>query len=279
MAPSSRHPILPDGRPLVVAHRGASHAVAEHTLSAYVAAIDSGADALECDVRMTSDGQLICLHDRRIDRTSNGHGVVSTLELARLREMDFSSWHEVRNGDGPPDPEAHEAPQGVLTLAELLELVNSTDRPLTLLIETKHPTRYAGLVEKELVRMLADFGMAGTRGQRLGQAVVMSFAKPALRRVRLLAPELPLVLLMKRTLKPKRIDGSLPRGVRTAGPSLSLLRRDPDYVRRVHQRGNHVFVWTVDQPGDIDFVLDLGVDAVISNRPADVLEHLQRSKV
>ena len=65
----------------VVAHRGSSEDSPEHTLEAYKRAIAEGADALECDVRLTRDGHLVCVHDRRIDRTSTGRGVVSTLEL------------------------------------------------------------------------------------------------------------------------------------------------------------------------------------------------------
>ena len=68
----------------VVAHRGSSDDAPEHTLSAYKRAIEDGADALECDVRLTKDGHLVCVHDRRIDRTSNGRGIVSTLELAEF---------------------------------------------------------------------------------------------------------------------------------------------------------------------------------------------------
>ena len=65
---------LGDAHPQVVAHRGASHDHPEHTLGAYLRAIDAGADALECDVRMTADGHLVCVHDRRVDRTSSGRG-------------------------------------------------------------------------------------------------------------------------------------------------------------------------------------------------------------
>ena len=86
----------------VVAHRGASDEHAEHTLTAYTQAIDDGADALECDVRLTRDGVLICVHDRRVDRTSDGRGVVSTLELAELRDLDFGSWRD--NQDLLSDP-------------------------------------------------------------------------------------------------------------------------------------------------------------------------------
>ena len=57
-------------RPQVVAHRGASHDNAEHTLGAYVAALDDGADGLECDVRLTADGHLVCVHDRDLRRTA-----------------------------------------------------------------------------------------------------------------------------------------------------------------------------------------------------------------
>jgi glycerophosphoryl diester phosphodiesterase len=66
--------------------------VAEHTLTAYVAAIETGADGLECDVRMTRDGHLVCVHDRRVERTSNGTGTVSDHNLAELERMAFASW-------------------------------------------------------------------------------------------------------------------------------------------------------------------------------------------
>ncbi|HEX7739426.1 MAG TPA: glycerophosphodiester phosphodiesterase family protein, partial [Marmoricola sp.] len=58
-------------RPQVVAHRGSSAAVAEHTLGAYLKALDEGADALECDVRLTADGHLVCVHDRTLRRTAS----------------------------------------------------------------------------------------------------------------------------------------------------------------------------------------------------------------
>jgi glycerophosphoryl diester phosphodiesterase len=61
-------------RPSVVAHRGASDTSPEHTLTAYREAIEAGADGLECDVRLTADGHLVCVHDRRIERTSTGRG-------------------------------------------------------------------------------------------------------------------------------------------------------------------------------------------------------------
>jgi glycerophosphoryl diester phosphodiesterase len=265
----------------VIAHRGASYDVAEHTLPAYLAAIDEGADGLECDVRLTKDGHLVCVHDRTVNRTSNGQGIVSELELDALRRLDFSSWRDDLPGTadelipdspylagvvpermGPDD-------QQVLTLQTLLQVVREAVRPVRLLIETKHPTRYGGLVEKELVRVLDRFGWAWAGSP----VTVMSFAQVALRRVRLLAPELDLVMLMERESGYRR-NGSLPASVRIGGPGIKVLREDPSFVERLHNAGNRVYCWTVDRPEDVELVRHLGIDAIITNQPREVRRQL-----
>ena len=73
----------------MIAHRGSSKEHPEHTLAAYRKAIEQGADMLECDVRLTADGHLVCVHDRRIDRTSDGRGVVSAKTLTQSKRNDF----------------------------------------------------------------------------------------------------------------------------------------------------------------------------------------------
>jgi glycerophosphoryl diester phosphodiesterase len=78
-------------QPRVLAHRGSSESAPEHTLASYRAALAAGADGLECDVRLTRDAVPVCLHDRRVDRTSDGAGVLSTLELADLAGLDFAA--------------------------------------------------------------------------------------------------------------------------------------------------------------------------------------------
>lgn len=273
---------------MLVAHRGDSSSVAEHTLAAYQRAIEAGADGLECDVRLTRDGHLVCVHDRTVNRTSDGTGVVSELDLAGLERLDFSSWH----GDLPESADALLADNpylagvaadrvnpggGVLTLEMLLGLVHDADRPVRLLIETKHPTRYAGLVEKTLVDLLDRFGWAGRPGppehlrqppNRDNRVVVMSFAPTAVRRVRTLAPDIPTVLLLERLL-PHRRDGMLPAGVSIAGPGLRLLQADPDFVARAHRRGHPVYVWTVNEPADVQFARSLGVDTIITDHPRE----------
>jgi glycerophosphoryl diester phosphodiesterase len=244
-------------RPQVVAHRGASGVEAEHTLSAYRRAIDEGADALECDVRLTADGHLVCVHDRRVDRTSDGRGPVSTLELADLAELDFGSWkHPWRDLDEEA-PDRDPDSRRVLTLDTLLSTVAAAERPVWLAIETKHPTRYAGLVERRLVETLSQFDVA---------ARVMSFSWLSLRRVRESAPWLPTVFLMDRV--PLRFrHGGLPYGCKIAGYSVETVRTQPDQVRRTKELGHQVYVYTVNDPADVDRCLALEVDAIITDHP------------
>ncbi|WP_314176157.1 glycerophosphodiester phosphodiesterase [Streptomyces winkii] len=263
-------PDLPASRPVsVIAHRGASEAAPEHTLAAYRKAIEAGADALECDVRLTADGHLVCVHDRRVNRTSNGRGAVSALELADLAALDFGSWKKEGPDEDPyesPDQEASDR-TSVLTLERLLQLVADAPRPVGLAIETKHPSRWAGQVETRLLELLERYRSV------VPSVRVMSFSARSLHRIRAAAPYIPTVYLMQ-LLLPRHRDGRLPPGVAIAGPSLRILRAHPEYVQRAHRLGNEVHVWTVNDPEDVELCVRLGVDAVITNRPQEVLTQL-----
>ncbi len=244
----------------------------EHTLGAYLRAIELGADALECDVRLTADNHLVCVHDRRVNRTSNGKGPVSSLELAQLERLDWASWHTA-----PGDPEEPDRDNGrLLTLRRLLDTVRDSPRSVSVAIETKHPTRYAGQVERRLVQMLDDYGWSRGQDGAPPPVRVMSFSPVALKRVRRLAPQIPLVLLVERRLRHRYRDGALPRGVETVGLDVAIVRRHPRYVERLHAGGRLVHVWTVDRTADVELCVELGVDAIITNRPRHVLELLGR---
>lgn len=259
------------GRPQVVAHRGSSHVNPEHTLGAYVAALDEGADALECDVRLTADGHLICVHDRRVDRTANGRGIVSTMDLTQLDELDFGSWKNPWADLDDEAPEIDEERRRVLTLRRLMETAADYDRPVDLAIETKHPTRFGGLVERRLVELLDSFGWAGK-----GSPVrVMSFSWVALNRVKKLAPELEIVQLIDR-LYAWQLTRNLAEEDWIAGPRIGLLRENPRFADRLRRSGRRVHVWTVNTTEDVDLCVELGVEALITDRPGAALKHLVR---
>jgi glycerophosphoryl diester phosphodiesterase len=258
------------GRPQVVAHRGSSEAHPEHTLGAYVAALDEGADALECDVRLTADGHLVCVHDRRVDRTANARGVVSTMELGQLSELDFASWKNPWGELDEDAPEMDEESRRVLTLRRLLEAVTDYDRSVDLAIETKHPTRFGGFVEQRLVEDLAALGLAG----RDSPVRVMSFSWAAMNRVKRLAPELEVVLLMRRQYSWQVTKNLVTEGW-IAGPGITLLRQNPREARRLARSGRRVHVWTVNSVEDLDLCIELGVEAVITDKPIMALNHLE----
>lgn len=257
-------------RPEVVAHRGASESEAEHTLGAYLAALDEGAEGLECDVRLTADGHLVCVHDRSLRRTGASTGLVSTSDLADLAELDFATW---KNPWAELDDEAEEPDEDlgrVLTLRRLLETVADYDRRVEVAIETKHPTRYGGLVERRLVDLLRNFGWAGA-----GAPVrVMSFSFTALQRVERLAPEVQLVQLVERAGYWPMLRRAIGRDW-IMGPGISLVRDHPSLVGRMG-RDRAVHVWTVNNEADLARCIDLGVGAVITDRPGHVVDLLDR---
>lgn len=265
------------GRPWVVAHRGASSDIAEHTARAYEAAIEQGADAVECDVRLTRDGHLVCVHDSTLSRTSDGRGRVSVKTLGDLQDLDFSGWR-TDLPDSADDLVSEEAPESLPVLAfdDLLEIVVTAPRPLRLFVETKHPTRYGGLVEEQLVESLAAYDLESPSDASESPITVMSFATTAVRRVHALAPTLPTVQLYD-SVPPQRRDGSLPRGIDIVGVNIETVRKHPGYIAKVHRAGNRCYVWTVDDPADVTLALSLGVEGIISNRPAMVRAMLEAS--
>jgi glycerophosphoryl diester phosphodiesterase len=261
-------------RPLVFAHRGSSEAMPEHTLAAYLHALDEGADGLECDVRLTRDGHLVCVHDRRLDRTSNGRGRVSRKTLAELDVLNFGSWHPAvvaAATDDPPDPDSTR----LLTLDGLLAAVRASGRCVRLLVETKHPSRYGPDVERRLVDTLRRHGLAEPRAGDPVSATVMSFSALALRRVRTLAPGVPTVYLLE-IVPPGVGHGRLPFGARIGGPSIGLVRARPRIVTALRAAGHEAYVWTVNRDRDLELVLGLHVDGVITDRPRFVLDAVGR---
>ncbi len=259
------------GHPYVVAHRGASAARPEHTLAAYDLALKEGADGVECDVRLTRDGHLVCVHDRRLDRTSTGAGLVSTMTLAELRELEYGAWHDSWREDGT------HGDTSLLTLDALVSLVLDWRRPVKLFIETKHPVRYGSLVETKLLASLHRFGIAAPASADRSRAVVMSFSASAVWRIRRAAPLLPTVLL-GRTGRYLTSGAPTAIGATAVGPSLSTLKEYPQLADRAIAQGRAVYCWNVDNYEDIDFCRDVGVAWLATHHPGRTKAWLQGNR-
>ena len=233
--------------PLIWAHRGASEQAPPNTLAAFRLAAELGADGVELDVHLSRDGEVVVIHDDTVDRTTNGHGPVSELTLAELKALDAGSWF---------DPAF--AGERIPTLQEVIDAVGHR---LFLNIELKQTAllRATGL-EAEVVRLIED-------NQMTDRVIVSSFHPLALRRVKKLNPYIPTALL----------HGAGPIFIRRAwlAPLIPHEALHPHYsqvteryVQEAHRRGRRVNVWTADDPEEMRRLLRLGVDGIITNRPA-----------
>ncbi|MBD9698253.1 hypothetical protein IGS67_01930 [Flavimobilis sp. GY10621] len=134
-----------------IAHRGASATYPEHTRAAYVEALAQGADGLECDVQLTADGEVVLWHDAILDRTSDASGPLHALSLAELRALDVWSWRSTAAA-----PASHGAQDAqVLTLAEPVALAVGAGRPVTLVVELKHPSPAGHGLEDAVLAMFS----------------------------------------------------------------------------------------------------------------------------
>lgn len=258
-------------QPHVVAHRGASAENAEHTLGAYLKALEAGADGVECDVRLTADGHLVCVHDRDLRRTASSRDAVSTLDLTDLDKLDFAAWKDPWRDLDDEAPEIDPELRKVLTLRKLLETIAACDRRVEIAIETKHPTRFAGLVERRLAEMLRDFGWHGADSP----ARMMSFSSAAVQRMGRLAPDLRRVQLVETLRGWHLVRGRLPDGM-VLGPGIAFLREHPRTARRMAESRHEIHVWTVNTEEDLALCESLGVTAVITDKPAYLLDLLGR---
>ena len=167
------------------------------------------------------------MHDRNLRRTAHANGVVSAMELADLEDLDFSSWKNPWADLDDEAPDTDPELGKVLTMRRLLETAAEYPRKVELAIETKHPTRYAGLVERRLVQLLDEFGWAG----RDAPVRVMSFSWVALRRIRRMAPDIELVMLVETRTQWFRAKPFIDNDW-IAGPGIEMVRHHPDVIER-----------------------------------------------
>ncbi len=228
---------------LGIAHRGASGRAPENTHAAFAAALNLGAEAIELDCQLSSDGELVVIHDETLERTTDGRGPVGERALADLLRLDAGAWFGAEfRGERIP------------RLADVLAQVR--DR-VTLNVEIKS-ARDIGTIERKLAALVA--------AERAGEWVVFSSFHPeALRHLRDAAPSARLGVLCDRD----PAAGGLALAVELKAEFLIPGRRwiDAAIVDAAHERGLDVWVWTVNEPGEMRRLMALGVDALFSDYP------------
>lgn len=272
----------------VIAHRGASAHAPENTLAAFRLARAQGADWFELDCTLSADGAVVVIHDDTLNRTTSGTGPVADRTLAELRALDAGGWFDPSFA-GEPLP----------TLAEALAL---GDEATGVYVEIK---RFPGdeALERELFAQMAGgtalpdpalaaatlerIASSGTRNLDLaravvaairasggtGRVVVQSFSPVICAVVAIEAPDLRVEMLAR--VAPGddaawRAALAWVRGLDLAGLNLDAAGVTPERVAEIHALGRTVAVWTVDDAREVQRVAAAGVDAVITNRPADV---------
>jgi glycerophosphoryl diester phosphodiesterase len=243
-------------RPLVFGHRGGSRLAPENTLAAFDRGVAEGVDGLELDVRLSRDGEVMVCHDARLDRTCDATGPIADMTAGELAHVDAG--YRFTPGDETHPFQARGI--AVPTLREVL--ARYPQHPL--IVEMKDNTAAMARATVEVIRE------AGA----LDRVCLGSFSIGVLRHARRLAPgtatsgardEVFRAVLGSRVgrLSPFRRYKALQ--VPERRETIRIVT--PRFVRAAHRAGVPVQVWIVDRAEDIRRLLDLCVDAVISDRP------------
>jgi glycerophosphoryl diester phosphodiesterase len=242
--------------PIVIAHRGDKRYAPENTLSAFNQAADKGADAIEFDVKLSADEEVVVLHDKSVDRTTNGTGKAANLSLAVLKSLDASVLFPGKfTGENIP------------TLEEVFE---SVGQRLHMNVElTNYSTLYDNLVLKvvELVK----------KHKMMDKVFFSSFSARNLLIANRMLPEVPRGLLT--------LPGLLGLWGRTFGWRSDYYALNPYYpdintrlVNTLHAARKRVVAWTVNIETDVKRMIGLSVDGIITDDPQFVLKLLGRAK-
>ncbi len=233
-------------RPLIFAHRGACKVAPENTLPAFEAAIRLGADGVELDVQYSSDGALMIFHNPTLDKTTDGTGRITAHTLEELRKLDAGSWF------GPEFANTR-----IPTLDEVLDLLKDK---LLINIELKAFNATSRQLGIDVVQAVRQHGMAD-------QVVISSFNPFALRAACKVGQEIEGALLLSPDLPGWTRWDFIRKHSRAQGLHPELVMVDAAYMARARKLGLPVRVWTVNNEADIRRMIELGVDAIITDLP------------
>lgn len=232
-------------------------------MEAFLLGLDRGADAIECDVHLSSDGELMVIHDPTVDRTTNGKGRVAEMTRAEIGALDAGSWKAAKWCDAR-----------VPTLPEVLDLV-PTDRRI--LIEVKVGT--PGL--PRLKEILAATALPPDR------IIVMEFDLETVLAMRAAFPDLEVLWLLdfprlhlpsqkRRTLK-KNINYAASHGFDGVNIQ-NIAQLDADIIAECRAQNLKSYCWTVDNPARTAELFNHGINGVATNRPGWIREQLDPSE-
>ncbi len=241
-------------RTQVSAHRGFSRKAPENTIPAFQAAVDSGADYIELDVQLTADDQLVVFHDEKIDRTTDGKGLLRKYTYEQLQQFSAGSWF---SKDGEFDDVK------IPLLTEVLDLVGDD---IMLNIEIKRSGEPKKTAE-HVVDLIEEYDIVNS-------CYVTSFSYPALKKVKQLNPKIKTGFIAN--LATATSYAQLPY---IDAVSMNYLFVNQSVVNSAHHNGKRIFVWTVDRQSEVQQMMALGVDNIITNRPDKALEVVDSKKV
>jgi len=234
----------------IIAHRGASAVCPENTMSAFERSLELGATGIETDVQMTSDGRLVLIHDETLIRTGGAEGWVKDTTYDQLRTRDAGSWFH-----------ADFAGERIASLEELFKLVQGKGTLLNL--ELKNGiVSYRGMEEK-VIQAIRDWNLEQ-------QVVLSSFNHSSLVRCKRLAPEIRTALLyMEKLYRPYDYAAKL-EATGLHPYKLAVTQQD---VAAALAHGIVTYPFTVNDPAEMQAMIDMGVQGIITDAP-DVLASL-----
>jgi glycerophosphoryl diester phosphodiesterase len=240
-------------KPLIMGHRGYQARYPENTMASFLAAIEAGAQFVELDVTLTRDQQVVVMHDDTVDRTTDGNGRVSDLDLKALQQLDAGSWFDPRF-----------AGERVPLLKDVLQQL-APRAHLNIEIKAHHKTDpgLIGLVEQKVI----DLVWATTVKK---EVLVSSFDPEVLKRIKQLDPSMAVAFISETSPFGETRALCLELGVFSYHPHLAFLERD--LVAALHTEGVYIFPWNVEKAEDINRAFSLGVDGLIAKDPAMVLD-------
>ena len=241
-------------RTQVTAHRGFSRVAPENTMPAFTAALDSGADYIELDIQLTADDQLVVFHDDKLDRTTDGSGILGKYTYEELQQFSAGSWF---GEDGEFDDVK------IPLFSEVLELVG---KDVMLNIEIKRSGNPKHTAEKA-VELIEEYGIVNS-------CYVTSFSYPALKKVKQLNPKIKTAFIAN--LATSTSYAQLPY---IDAVSMNYLFVNQSVINSAHHNGKRIFVWTVNSQADMQKMIVMGVDNIITDRPDRAIEIVDSRKV